>query len=341
MRVTVTGATGLIGRTLVGRLQARGAEVTVLSRDAERALASLRAVQGHRDAQGHGDAQSPATPALQAFDWNPMNEPAPTEALAGRDAVVHMAGENVAQRWTTDSKRAIEESRTRGTAHLIDGLRAVAEEGAGHNHEASASEGGAGHGGLPSVLVSSSAIGYYGPHGVEPLDEEAPAGNDFLAGVCVAWEAAARAANELGMRTVQVRTGVVLDRQGGALAKMLLPFRLGIGGPVAGGEQYMSWIHRDDLVGMMLAAVAEESWSGPINATAPEPVTNREFSKVLGGVLHRPSLLPVPGIALRALYGDMAEIVTTGARVMPAKPLVLGYRFAYPKLEPALKDALA
>jgi uncharacterized protein len=322
MRVTVTGATGLVGRTFVARLRARGAEVTVLSRDPERALASLR------------DAQGQTSGAIQAFDWNPLSEPAPAEALAGRDAVVHLAGENVAQRWTAEAKHAIYDSRARGTDNLIEGLRAVAEDGAGVTGVASG-------GTLPPVLVSSSAIGYYGPHGTEPLDEEAPAGTDFLAGVCVAWEAAAQAATELGLRVVQVRTGVVLDRQGGALAKMLLPFRLGIGGPVAGGAQYMSWIHRDDLVGMMLSALEDASWSGPVNATAPEPVTNREFSKVLGGVLHRPSLLPVPGIALRALYGDMAEIVTTGARVMPAKPLMLGYRFEHPKLEPALKDALA
>jgi NAD dependent epimerase/dehydratase family enzyme len=358
MRVTVTGATGLLGKTLVGRLRARGAEVTVLSRDPERALASLRAAPGHVTGEQATDEQaaseqSPPAPALQAFDWNPLSEPAPPEALAGRDAVVHLAGENVAQRWTADAKSAIYESRTRGTAHLLDGLRAVAESsvarGDATRRELGAGElggGGAGTGatdrdGLPRVLVSSSAIGYYGPHGPEPLDEEAPAGSDFLAGVCVAWEAAAQAATELGLRVVQVRTGVVLDRRGGALAKMLLPFRLGIGGPVAGGAQYMSWIHRDDLVGMMLTALEDESWSGPVNATAPEPLTNREFSKVLGAVLHRPSLLPVPAIALRALYGDMAEIVTTGARVMPAKPLMLGYRFEHPKLKAALEDALA
>jgi uncharacterized protein len=311
LRVTVTGASGLVGGTLLARLRAQNAEVTVLSRDPERALSLL---QGPDSGPG---------PTLQAFAWEPLNEPAPSEALAGRDAVVHLAGENVAQRWSADAKAAIRESRVRGTANLIEGLRSL------------------GASGRPHVLVSSSAIGYYGPHGPEPLDEEAPPGTDFLAEVCVAWEQGAQAAAELGLRVVQVRTGVVLDRQGGALAKMLLPFRLGIGGPVAGGEQYMSWIHRDDLVGLMLAALANDGWSGAINATAPEPVTNREFSHALGRVLHRPSLLPVPGFALRALYGDMAEIVTGGARVMPAKPLVLGYRFVQPKLEAALRDALA
>jgi uncharacterized protein len=313
VRVTVTGATGLIGKTLVARLRAGGAEVTVLSRDPQRALASLR------DATGT---------SLQAFAWDPLSEPAPPQSLAGRDAVVHLAGENVAQRWTAAAKAAISDSRVRGTQHLLDGLRAI---GAG----------GANAGDRPRVLVSSSAIGYYGPHGPEPLDEEAAAGSGFLAGVCVAWEAAAQAATELGLRVVQIRTGVVLDRRGGALAKMLLPFRLGIGGPVAGGAQYISWIHRDDLVGIMLTALGNERWSGPINATAPEPLTNREFSHVLGGVLHRPSLLPIPGFALRALYGEMAAVVTSGARVMPAKPLMLGYEFEHPKLAAALTDALA
>jgi len=193
----------------------------------------------------------------------------------------------------------------------------------------------------PRTLISSSATGYYGAHGEEPLDEDAPAGHDFLAQVCAAWEQEAASAGALGLRVAQVRTGVVLDRDGGALAKMLPPFKLGVGGPVAGGRQYISWIHAEDLIGMMLAALEDERWSGPLNATAPAPVPNRDFSRTLGRVLGRPSLLPVPGLALRALYGEMAEIVTSGARVMPAKALVLGYQFAYPQLEPALRAALA
>ncbi len=192
----------------------------------------------------------------------------------------------------------------------------------------------------PATLISGSAVGYYGPRGEEPLDEDSPAGSDFLAETCVAWEAEAAKASALGMRVVLVRTGVVLDREGGALAKMLPPFRLGVGGPVAGGEQYMSWIHREDLVGMICAALEDERWSGPVNGTAPEPVTNREFSHALGRALHRPSLLPVPGFALGLLYGEMAEIVTTGARVMPAKALVLGYDFRHPELDEALHSAL-
>jgi NAD dependent epimerase/dehydratase family enzyme len=316
MRVTLTGATGLIGTTLVAALVGDGAEVTVLSRNPRRAVAQL---------------------GVQAVDWDPSHEPAPTRALQGRDAVVHLAGENVAQRWSASAKRAIRESREVGTRNLVAGLRECPGGG-----EAEKREGGGGGvvGGRPSVLVSSSAIGYYGPHGEEPLDEEAPPGSDFLAGVCVAWESQARVARELGMRTVQVRTGVVLDPHGGALAKMLTPFRLGVGGPVAGGRQYVSWIHVDDMVGLVRAALSDERWSGPVNGTAPEPVTNRELSHALGRALHRPALLPVPGAALRALYGEMARIVTTGARVLPAKPLVLGYEFRHPHLAKALEAAL-
>ncbi len=302
VRVVVTGATGLIGPRLTAALLARGADVTVLTRDPERALAKL------------GD--------VTAVAWDPMSEHAPVEALRGRDAVVHLAGAPVAQRWSADAKRAIRESRVTGTRNLLAGLAAVDEAQ------------------RPRTLVSSSAIGYYGAHGEEPLDEDAPPGADFLARVCVEWEAEAARASELGVRVVQARTGIVLDSTGGALSKMLTPFRLGVGGPVAGGRQYMSWIHADDVVGMMITAIEDERWSGPINATAPEPVTNAAFSHALGKALHRPSLLPVPGFALRALYGEMAEIVTTGARAVPAKPLVLGYEFSQPRLDRALRSAL-
>jgi len=316
LRLTVTGATGLIGPAVVSALQAGGAEVTILTRDPDRALARLSGVQ--------------------AIGWDPLGEPAPAQALAGRDAVVHLAGENVAQRWTEQARRAIRDSRVLGTRNLVDGLQALGSpEGDG---EAGASRGASGR---PGVLVSSSAIGWYGAHGEEPLDEEAPAGAGFLAETCAVWEAeAARAASELQMRAVQVRTGVVLDRDGGALQKMLPPFRLGVGGPVAGGRQYVSWIHRDDVVGMIAAALQDERWTGPVNATAPEPVTNRELSRALGRALHRPAVLPVPGVALRALYGEMAEIVTTGARVLPAKALMLGYGFRHPRLDEALAAAL-
>jgi uncharacterized protein (TIGR01777 family) len=301
VRVTVTGATGLIGPRVVRSLQDEGAQVTVLTRDPDRAHERL------------GD--------VEAVGWDLLGEPAPSRSLSGRDAVVHLAGAPVAQRWSSRARRAIRDSRVIGTRNLIEGLRAADPR--------------------PRTLVSSSAIGYYGAHGDEPLDEDAPPGRDFLARVCVDWEAEAARASGLGLRVVQVRTGVVLDRGGGALAKMLAPFRLGVGGPVAGGRQYISWIHTDDLVRMMLAALEDERWTGPTNATAPEPVRNRDFSKALGATLRRPSLLPVPGAALRLLYGEMAAIVITGARVVPAKPLVLGYEFLHPQVDEALRSALA
>jgi NAD dependent epimerase/dehydratase family enzyme len=327
MRVTVTGASGLIGSALVAELRERCAEVTVLSRNPDRARESL---------------------GVEAVGWDPLAEPAPAAALAGRDAVVHLAGENIAQRWSTRAKRAIRESRVLGTRNLVAGLRAAGEAPGGSTGGSGGDETGGSDGGVgvgvgrrPRTLISGSAVGYYGPRGEEPLDEDSPAGSDFLAETCIDWEAeAAKAASELGMRVAVVRTGVVLDREGGALAKMLPPFRLGVGGPIAGGEQYMSWIHREDLLGLICAALQDERWSGPVNGTAPEPVSNREFSHVLGRALHRPSLLPVPGFALGLLYGEMAEIVTTGARVMPAKALVLGYDFRHPELGEALRSAL-
>jgi uncharacterized protein (TIGR01777 family) len=190
------------------------------------------------------------------------------------------------------------------------------------------------------VLVSGSAVGYYGPHGDEPLDESAPGGSDFLAQVCAAWEREAARATELGMRFVALRTGVVLDREGGALSKMLPFFRLGIGGPVAGGRQYLPWIHLDDIVGLQLAALDGDDWSGPVNATAPEPVTNREFSRALGRALRRPAFAPVPGLAVRALYGDMAEMVTRGQRAVPRRAQELGYAYRHPRLDEALASAL-
>jgi hypothetical protein len=295
MRVTVTGATGLIGSRLVSALRARGDEVVVLSRH----------------------------PGLQAVAWNPSSGPAPAAALAGSDAVVHLAGEPIAQRWSPAAKQAIRSSRVQGTKNLVAGIAALA-----------ASE-------RPRTLVSSSAIGYYGPHGDEPIDEDTPPGSGFLAQTCVAWEAEADAAEALGLRVVKVRTGVVLDRAGGALAKMLPPFRLGVGGPVAGGRQYVSWIVPEDLVGIMLAALDDGRWRGPVNATAPQPVRNAELSKALGRALRRPALLPVPGLALKALYGEMSEIVTTGARVVPTRALMNGYEFRYEQLDSALQAALS
>lgn len=301
MKLAVTGATGAIGRRLVEALAGRGDDVLVLSRDPDRA----------RDALGG---------AVEAAAWpDPKSGPAPADALAGRDVVVNLMGEPVAQRWTERSKREIRDSRVLGTRNLVAGLRAAEPR--------------------PRALVSGSATGFYGPHGDERLDESDPPGDDFLARVCVDWEAAAAQARELGLRVATTRTGVVLAEGGGALEKMLPPFRLGVGGPVAGGRQYVPWIHADDVVGGLLAAIDDEEAAGPVNLTAPEPVTNAELSRTLGSVLRRPAVLPVPGAALRLLYGEMAQIVTSGARVVPARLEALGYRFRRPELEDALREA--
>jgi uncharacterized protein (TIGR01777 family) len=298
-RVTVTGATGLLGRRLVRALRERGDEVTVLSRSPDRAY---------------------ELSGLDAQAWDPEAGAAPAEALAGRDAVVHLAGENVAQRWSKDARRRIHDSRELGTRHLVEGLRAAEPR--------------------PGVLVSSSAVGYYGPHGDEELPEDTPPGDDFLARVCVVWEREAQAAEELGVRVVRVRTGVVLDKDGGALGKMLPFFKAGVGGPVAGGRQLMPWVHADDVVGIFLRAVDDAAWSGAVNATAPEPVSNAAFSKALGRALHRPAVAPVPAFAIQLLYGDMAEIVTKGQNAVPRRALELGYRHAHPELDEALRSAL-
>jgi uncharacterized protein len=303
MRVVITGATGVIGRSLIDVLLNRGDEVVALSRDEQHARESI----------GTG---------AEVQVWaRPTEEPPPEAALAGADGVVHLLGEPVAQQWTAESKEAIRNSRVASTRNLVDGLLAMAPER------------------RPATLVSQSATGYYGPRDDQPLTEDGAAGHDFLAGVVAAWEhEALRAAAEL--RVVVTRTGVVLSPDGGALAKMLPFFRLGIGGPVAGGRQYVPWVHLDDVVGAMLFSLEHAQASGPANLTAPNPVTNTELSHTLGRVLKRPAFLPVPAFAIKLLYGDMAEIVTTGQRVLPAKLEELGYPFRYSELEPALRDVL-
>ena len=292
MRVTITGGTGLIGREVVRALRDRGDEVTVLSRGGE-----------------------------GAERWErPTEEPPATEALAGRDGVIHLLGENVAQRWTESAKRAIRESRELGTRNLVEGLRALPE------------------GERPAALVSMSAIGYYGARADERVEESEPAGDDFLAEVVVAWEAEARKAEELGVRVARPRTGVVLAPGGGALEKMLPPFKLGVGGPVAGGRQYVPWVHLDDVVGALIFLL--EHGDGAYNVTAPEPVTNKELSKALGRALHRPAVAPVPALALKLLYGEMGRIVTTGVRAVPKRLLAAGYSFKRPDLDDALRAAV-
>jgi uncharacterized protein (TIGR01777 family) len=300
VRVAVTGATGLIGSAVVSALHARGDEATVLARDTARARKALGDVEVHR--------------------WEAGDGPVPADALAGRDGVVHLAGAPVSQRWTAAAKREIRESRVTGTREVVEGIRAAEPR--------------------PSVLVSGSAVGYYGARGDERIEESTGPGDDFLAQVCLAWEAEALEARDLDVRVVAPRTGVVLSHEGGALAKMLPFFRAGIGGPVAGGGQYMPWVHLEDVVGMILAALDGDRWEGPVNVSAPEPVTNKEFSRALGRALRRPAVLPVPALGIRALYGEMAHIVVTGQRAVPARAQALGYDFRHPDLDEALRSAL-
>jgi uncharacterized protein (TIGR01777 family) len=300
MRVTVTGATGLIGSRLVAALRERGDEVTALSRDPQRAGERL---------------------GVAAVGWDPSAGAAPVEGLEGRDGVVNLAGEPIDQRWTKAAKARIRASRVQGTEALVAGIAACAQR--------------------PRVLVSGSASGYYGPHGDGRVDESAPSPpGDFLAEVCAAWEAAADRARDLGVRVVKLRTGVVLDRSGGALKTMLPPFRAGLGGPIAGGHQYLPWIHVDDVIGIVLRALDDDAWEGPVNVSAPEPVTNREFSQALGRALRRPAVLPVPALALKLLYGEMAQVVTEGVRMVPARAQALGYAWRHPELDEALRSAL-
>jgi uncharacterized protein (TIGR01777 family) len=301
--VAVTGATGTIGIAVCRALVARGDEVVALSRDPERAQAVL------------GDE-------VRTMGWHePTSTRAPAEALAGADAVIHLLGEPIAQRWSESAKQRIRDSRVLSTRMLVAALRELPD------------------GERPPVLVSQSATGYYGPSDDRELDEQSPAGTDFLAGVVSDWENEAVAGADV-TRVVLARTGVVLSPSGGALAKMLPPFKLGIGGPVAGGRQYVSWIHLDDEAAALLFCVDHAEAHGPVNLTAPYPVDNAELSRGLGKALHRPAFLPVPGFALGLLYGEMGEIVTTGQRVVPRQLLELGFEFRHPAIEPALQDVL-
>jgi uncharacterized protein (TIGR01777 family) len=249
-----------------------------------------------------------------------MGEGAPLAALVGRDAVVHLAGEDVGQRWTAKVKKEILDSREQGTRNIVHGIFDAKPR--------------------PPTFVCASAAGYYGARGDEPVDESQPPGNDWLAEVCARWERQAETA-KLGTRVVVVRTGIVLDAEGGALAKMLPPFKAGLGGPIGSGRQYMPWIHRDDVVGLYLAAIDSPDFAGAINASAPEPVTNKEFAKALGRALGRPAVAPVPGFSIKLLYGEMSQIVLTGVRMVPGRAAELGYEFAHPQLDAALRDTLS
>lgn len=298
MQVTITGASGFIGRRLVSQLEAAGHSVHILGRLPRAGI----------------------SPSAGFSVWEPEKGPPPAAALAV-DAVVHLAGEPVAQRWSPEVKRRIRDSRVIGTQQLVEGLRQAGER--------------------PKVLVAGSAVGYYGDCGNDVLTESSKPGDTFLAKICVEWENAALAAKSLGMRVVPVRTGLVLGKGGGALEKMLPLFKAGVGGKLGAGTQWMPWIHLDDLAGLMARAVEDESWTGPVNGSAPNPVTNADFTGALGRVLHRPAVLPVPAFAVKLLYGEMAQILFHSQRAIPQAPLSAGFEFRHPELFGALKAILA
>lgn len=254
--------------------------------------------------------------------WHPERGEMDAAALEGHDAAVHLAGENIAEgRWTKEKKRRIRESRVRGTRLLAETLARLKQK--------------------PRVLISASAIGYYGDRGAEVLTEQSTAGAGFLAEVCREWEAAAEPARDASIRTVLLRFGLILSAEGGALAKMLLPFKLGVGGKVGSGRQYYSWIALNDVINIIHFALADESLSGPVNVVAPEPVTNAEFTKALGGVLGRPTFFPAPAFGLRLALGEMADaLLLASERVVPVRLESAGYGFKYPSLESALRHLL-
>ena len=259
---------------------------------------------------------------VTAYQWNPAQEPAPAKAFDGVEAVFHLAGDPVAEgRWTAAKKTRLRESRIAGTQNLVKTVGQLAVK--------------------PKVLVSASAVGYYSDRGEEILDESAAPRDDFLGELCRAWEREAMEAEKLGIRVVTVRVGIVLGEKGGALAKMLPPFYLGLGAPLGSGRQYMPWIHIEDLVRLMIFAAEHDTVRGPVNGVGPTPVTNREFTKTLGKVLSRPTIFPpVPGFMLKVMFGEFGQILLHSQRVVPKKALDAGFEFRFPELEPALRDVL-
>jgi uncharacterized protein (TIGR01777 family) len=295
MKCVVSGGTGFIGRRVVARLLQNHHYVGVWSRKPGLEKRT----------------------AIASFSWDPLEGEPPADSLNGMDAVIHLAGENVAQRWSADVKRRIRDSRVLGTRHLVDAIARVQHR--------------------PKVLVCTSAIGYYGERGDEILTESSPQGEGFLADICREWEAEADRAVELGLRVVKLRIGFVLGNDGGALGKILPVFRAGLGGRLGSGQQWMPWIHVDDVAETFIHAV-ENDISGVWNTTSPNPVTNADFTKQLGNVLHRPAMFPVPGFALKLAFGEFGQHMLDSARVIPGAAIAAGYQFRYPELGPALAD---
>ncbi len=299
--VLISGATGLVGSRLVPALVAAGAQVTILSRDPSRAASDLDGVRAH---------------GWDGRHW-------PSDALSAASAVVHLAGEPVFGGPLTAARRArIRESRVLSTAALVEALEALPAPV------------------RPDTLVCASAVGYYGSQGDTVLDETAGQGSGFLAEVCVDWEAAAERASALGVRVVRLRTGIVLAREGGALALMAMPFRFGLGGPLGDGQQWVPWIHADDLVRLILHLLGDSTVSGPVNAVAPDPVRNEVLTQAIARTLHRPALLRVPAFALRIALGELAGELLGSRRCVPRRAQEAGFTFAHPSLEGALAEEL-
>lgn len=298
MRILMTGATGLIGQKLSRELRAEGHETVILTRRPERVNKE---------------------PGVIVHGWNPAGETPPAEAWEGVEAVVHLAGEPVAAgRWTEEQKIRIRDSRVTGTRYLVDGMKRLTVP--------------------PRVFVSASAVGYYGDRGNEPLIENSDPGTGFLSRICLEWEREAEKAASSQTRVCLIRIGVVLSREGGAIEKMLLPFKLGLGGQLGDGKQWFPWIHLDDIVGLIRHAIFNQQVSGPLNGAAPGIVTNAEFTRQFAASLNRPVFLPVPAFALRLLLGEMAMVVLSSQKVVPRAALETGYNFKYPELEDALRS---
>ncbi|MGH8104613.1 MAG: TIGR01777 family oxidoreductase [bacterium] len=301
MKVGVTGATGGIGHRLCLALIERGHQVVLISR---------------RPAE----AKSAIPQALNALGWHQLKPSSVAPGIAALDAVVHLAGDVVAGRWSPEKKKRIRDSRVNTAKQIVEAIHAAHQR--------------------PKALITASAIGHYGDRGDETVTEDSPPGSDFLSKTCVEWESASRAAEPLGVRVVAVRTGIVLDPQIGALKAMLLPFRLGLGGPLGSGRQWMSWVHIDDVIGIFLHALEIESVTGALNATAPNPVRNLEFTKALGKVLHRPAFLAAPAFALKLFFGEFSCFLLSGQRVLPERTQQSGYAFKHSDLDPALHSLL-
>jgi uncharacterized protein (TIGR01777 family) len=302
VRILVTGASGLIGSALCDALLARGDRVVALTRDPNKVRNGRPGIEWHR--------------------WEPTLERPPAQAFEGVDAIVNLVGEKINQRWTEEAKRKIMETRRTATHNLVGAIAGLEQR--------------------PRALVSQSAVGYYGDRGDRIVDESAgPGGESFDSEVVEEWERAAREVEATGVRLAILRSGQILDPKGGMLGELLPPFKLGLGGPLAGGSQYISWIHADDEVGLILWALDNEEVSGVLNATAPNPATNRDFSKALGRALGRPAVVPVPGFALDLKFGgEFGAVLRGGQRVIPKRAEELGYEFKHPDLDEALKSLL-